>query len=211
MAESSLEISNLSSIWGSKTQMPFDLWVKSVFELASLVSPEKAAKIVGTNPAEIEAVIRLAILSDEELGLLAKSPPPITTWFLLARMSFDEIKEALVAISNCPPGTPPSSVLKFNLEHIKSAKRTDSIKRLDANTFKVLSKLAKEFGVLNDKSRNALYSFGTRREKGQELTDAQAQWAISMFEDLIAGGVLKVDKQNHDAEMFIYLIELLQG
>lgn len=200
--------SDLLSIWQKRDEISFDQWIKKVAELASVFTLERAARNVGTNPAEIEAVMRLSFLEDEDLKLLSENPPPLTTWFLLARMTSDEIKEAIEAIKNCPPGQPPSSVIRLKKEFDAPAQRLDAIRNLPGDIYKTLSARAKAFGVLNDTSRRALYSFGTRRAKGQELSDKQAIWADSMIKEMVSNGVLKVGADDPDATTFNELIEL---
>jgi len=209
MSESNMESSELPKVWQLYDSMPFDSWIRAVVEAAGDSTIEKAARLIGINPAEVEAVRRLSILSDQELSLVSEYRPPKTTWFQLASLEFEDLKGALEAIKKCPAGVPPSSVLDTHADIFKSKSIEQKVSALEPEVFFFLAKRAKTYGVLNDKERKVLTGFGSRRSQGKRLSDKQAEWALSMIRDMHARGALKPFPGDDSVVMITLLNELL--
>ena len=211
MPNSKNKPSNLESVWAGKGSKPFNLWIRAVADAneESGLTLEAAARIVGTNPAEMEAVLQLALLGDEELDALGAEAPPRTTWFMLASLgSAEKIREALELLKTRKAGQPPSSMLiKFDPSHDEHS-RTEKIATLNSDIFKALSAKAKRYSLLNDKSRSAMFSFGVYRGKGKVLSDKQAAYAEDLITQLIKGGAICRNSADGDSEMCDILLDL---
>ncbi len=205
-------VPSLRVAWQARKTTSFHDWVRAVasqFELSGL-SLEAAAQDVSTNPAELEAVLRLALLDDEELEAIGSSPPPPTTWFLLASMDAAGIREALTALQGRRPGQSPSSVLRrFDPDEALGA-RVEKVSMLEADVFYALAAKAKRYGLLNDNGRKALFDFGRRRKSGKPLSEKQANWADGMITDLISGGAIQRNSPDDDREMCDSLLDLFE-
>lgn len=202
--------SALAKVWGQRSQLPFDGWVRAVADAMELseLKLESASRHLKTNPAELEAVLQLALLGDEELLAIGKNAPPRTTWFTLAGMDAAEIRRALAILKTRKPGQSPSSMLKEFDPTNAVASRVEQISLLEGKVFKALSAKAKRYGLLKDMARKALFDFGRRRDTDQPLSDKQASWAESLITQLIDGGAIKRKSPDGDADLCDPLLDL---
>ena len=204
------DMAKLRAAWQGREKTPFQRWVRTISSLfeESGWQLEAASREVGTNPAEFEAVLRLAMLDDDALKLFGSQPPPPTTWFLLASMDAAGIREALAALKAREPGQSPSSVLKRFDQGELLTTRVDRVAALEADVFYSLSAKAKRYGLLNDNSRKAIFDFGRRRKSGKLLSEKQAIWADALIVELISGGAIKRKSSDNDVEMCDMLLTL---
>lgn len=212
MVVQSEPLASLKMVWDARESMSFSDWVRRFSDAleTSGLTPEHAAAAMGCSTAEVEAATQLALLGESELMLLAKSPPPSTTWFLLAGMSAEKVSQALAALEKRPPGTAPSLVVRGITGHAAEDARLVRVAVLPADAFYHLAKKAKQYDVLYDKARKALYDFGKRRRSNKALTDKQALWAESMIREMIEKGAIRPDSPDGDGEYCNELLKLYE-
>lgn len=203
------ENSNLAAVWGQKKNQPFYRWVRLVSDAfeASGLKLETASRRLGVSPAELEGVLQLAVLSDEKISVIGDEPPPRTVWFALAGMDANGIKRALEALKTRNPSQSPSSVLNAIDGSNERDSRLEKVANLAPKVFKALATKAKKYSLLSDKERKALFSFGTWRARGEPLSERQAAWAHSLILNLIAGGGIKRDSPDGDADLCDELLD----
>ena len=197
-------------------QEPFSTWVTDAarrFYDAHLTL-ERAARLVRSTPAEVEAVLKLATL-DEDLELLGNSPPPKTTWFLLAEATHEGLVAAIEALAEWmkkrPPKEPPSRVV-LEARHIAEGPSTDErIATLDSKIFGHLAKKAKQYDVLSPRARKFLVDVAKRRRGGQPLTARQAAWAKSILGELVDLGVVRPDSPDGDQELCDAVLDVMDA
>lgn len=200
----------LMSLWQKRDSMPFDRWIRSVDDAyeKSFLNLESAARLINANPAELEGALQLAGLEDAELGMLAECRPPSTTWFKFAKLNPQHFAEGIAALKSLRPGEPPSSALvQFDAVEI-AVSRASQVGALPAEVFKHLASKAKQYNLLYDKARAALFSFGQRRDKGLELSAAQANWADSLIAQMIERGAIMHASPDNDQDICNKVLEL---
>lgn len=205
------EVHAIVVAWGGRKDRQFSDWVRSVADSfnESGLNLEAASRLLDTNPAELEAVRQLALLDEEELAAIGPEAPPRTAWFALAGMDAGKIKRALKALESKKPAQTPSSVVNSFNESSKIAPRLENVAQLPSVVFKTLAGKAKRYALLSDKARKALFDFGRRRDKEMPLSDKQAAWAESLLEELIAGGAIKRNSPDDDADICNQVLDLL--
>jgi hypothetical protein len=188
----------LEGAWKA-TALPFADWVMGVsaaFEQTDMTL-EAAAKLVGVNPAELEAVLHLAMMDEEDLDLLGEEVPPKSTWFLLAGATSEGVREAVRAL-RASADRPSFEVVEDVLRQVKGPSEEDRVAALPAEVFKHLSAKAKQYDALTPKARKALSDFGTRIKGGRPLTPRQLAWAVDLMEQLADARVVVRNSPDGD-------------
>jgi hypothetical protein len=176
--------SDFTEAWGA-TELPFAEWVIGVsdaFEETDLTL-EAASKLAMVNPAELEAVLHLAMMDAEDLELLGEDVPPKSTWFLLAAATPDGVRVALEALKTAD-GRPAFEVVEEALRSVQGPSEEDRVAALPGEVFKHLASKAKQYDALTPRARKALADFGTRIKGGRPLTPRQLAWAVDLLEQL---------------------------
>jgi hypothetical protein len=174
----------------------------------SKLTLERAASVLNCSPAEIEAANQLALSTELNSILGAGPPPPSTTWFLLADMPSEKLREAFAALANKPEGMPPSSAVRGVNGDDLEERRMKEIAGLEAEVFYHLAKKAKKYNVLSLRARKALFDFGLRRTKNLNLSDRQASWADSLIRELIDKSVIRRDSPDGDQARCDLLLDI---
>jgi hypothetical protein len=193
---------------------PFDRWIQQVSRgyYEAHLTLERAARLVRSTPAEVEAALKLATL-EEDLGLLGTRMPPMTTWFLLAEATHDGLVAAVKALEEWeqqrPPKDPPSRVvIEARLE--AEGPSTDArVATLDAKVFSHLAGKARQYELLSPKARKFLVDVSKRRRGGQPLTPRQTAWATSLLRELIDGGAVRPDSPDGDQPTCDAVLEVM--
>ena len=193
-------LEGLVKSWNSEAS--FDDWVRSVSDsyLASHQRLEGAAKLLGTTPVELQAVLNLATLDDEDLALLGDPIPPKTTWLALATASRPAIETALAALHRMPHGASPSRTVDEAIQEIDGPDQADRIAGLSGATIVHMAKKAKQYGLLGDRGTKALEDLGSQKRTGRALTGAQVGYLTRLLAKLADGGAIRRDSPDGDQQ-----------
>ena len=187
--------------WSSR--VPFDTWVRNVgdsFADAEL-SLEAAASAAGVNPAELEAVLHLALMDAEDLALLATKVPPKTTWFLFASASHAGVQAGLEALRRDNKPTSAFGTVRRAMYEVEGPDEAERVAALPAEVFAHLAKKAKQYNRLRDNDRKALGDFARRKRSGQPLTIRQVAYATGLLTDLVEAGVVSPTSPDGDQDI----------
>jgi hypothetical protein len=189
---------SLVDAWASA--VPFDDWVRAVAGayLASHQRLEGAAKLLGTTPVELQAVLNLATLDDEELAILSESPPPKTTWLSLALSSRGAIEAALVALREMPQGASPYHTVHAAIATVDGPGEHERIAALPGSTIVHMAEKAKQYNLLGEGGQKALADIGKRKRTGSALTAPQVGYLSRLLRQLSDGGAVRRDSPDGD-------------
>lgn len=168
---------------------------QSFFE--SRLRPEAAAKLLETTVAELEAVLHLAAMDDDDLGLLDSFAPPKTTWFSLSSVSGDVIRRALDAVRQLPEGESPAMAVQAAIEAAKPSVQT-RVAALSGDVISRMATKAKDYGLLNPTARNFMASAARTLRRGDRLSPRQTAWLSELLSELAARGAVKRDSPDDD-------------
>jgi len=203
--EKSSRLGLLVEVWGQRENRPLGEWVSEVssafFENGLDLVP--AAELIEAQPAELYAALSLATLSDDNLDLVSKYNPPITTWFFLAECPPDELAEVLEIVDQRPKGVSASQATSEAVRQKLGPSIADSIAELDSRVFTYLAEKALQHGALTEKNRGALKSFGARLRTGKPLTLKQVAYAHGLIEELVIKGVISANSPDGDEEIML--------
>jgi hypothetical protein len=184
--------------WGKK-ERPFAEWVVGVsdaFEETDM-SLETASKLVEVNPAELEAVLHLAMMDWDDLELLSPDVPPKSTWFLLASATSEGVRAAVEALTAADT-RPAFEIVEETLRRVQGPREEDLVAALPADVFKHLASKAKQYDALTPRARKALADFGVRVKGGRPLTPKQLAWAVDLLEQLADARVVVRNSPDGD-------------
>jgi len=201
----------LEEAWGERNSSDLGEWaakVSSAFFEAK-ISPESAARLLGTQLAEFEATLALASLEDGDLDIVSKANPPVTTWLFLADCSSEDLPLLLKDISTEGDEKSFGQRAQAFLAKLRGPSISDKFAELDSQVFTHLAKKAERFGVLRPKDISALKSFGSRLRGGKPLTPRQVSYAHSLLNQLYDHGVVSSSSRDDDAEVMTKVLELL--
>jgi hypothetical protein len=155
---------------------------------------ERAARLVRSTPAEVEAALKLATL-EEDLDLLGRRMPPMTTWFLLAEATHDGLVAAVKALDEWEQLRPPKDAPVAGRHRGAPPRRgpsTDArVATLDAKVFWAPG--GEGTPVRAPQAEGAQVPRG-RLEAAPRRTaadTAQTAWAKSLLRELIDGGAVR--------------------
>jgi hypothetical protein len=202
---------DLYRAWNSFHDKSFDNWIMDVseFYFRSGIGIRMASKILGIQPAEIQAALNLATLEEEELELLATLNPPKTTWFTLAAASPEEIRQALEALKTAHVGQSPFSLVEAAIKEIQGPSAMEKIAGLSAEAFGHAAKKATVYKLLNDKHIKALKSWQSRVRTGRPLTPPQMSYAEGLLRELVEQGAIVRNSQDGDKEICDQILDAL--
>jgi hypothetical protein len=195
----------LGEVWRQRDNSTLGEWVSEVssafFENGLDLIP--AAELIEAQPAELYAALSLATLSDENLVLVSKYNPPITTWFFLAECPPDDLAEVLETVDKRPNGVSASEATSEAVRQRLGPSIADSIAELDSRAFAYLAEKALQHGALSEKGRRALKSFGAWLRTGKPLTLKQVSYAHSLIQELVNKGVVAANSPDGDEEIML--------
>jgi hypothetical protein len=192
---------DLVEAWAAKNR-PFADWVMGVtnaFEKTDMTL-EAASRLVDVNPAELEAVLHLAMMDEDDLSLVGEEVPPKSTWFLLAGATSDGVREALRALKGSDR-RPSFEVVEDALRQVQGPSEEDLVAALPAEVFKHLASKAKQYNALSPRARKALADFGSRIKGGRPLTPRQLAWAVDLLEQLADARVVARNSPDGDVSV----------
>lgn len=191
-------------VWSKRFSMPLNDWVEQVSQ--TFAEERKgillASKLVGAEPAELQAVLNLATLDSDDLARIAEFNPPMTTWFQLARGNSEEIEEALKALENVLPGQSRKEVVEQAYVRITGPTVETKVASLPYEVFEFVFKKGSKggYGIFTDSQERAMKSFARSRKTGRPLTPAQIKYAADLFVKLVDEGAIKEDSPDDDQE-----------
>lgn len=192
-------LGSLQDAWAARGDHDVGEWVQ-IFSSSYFncdIGLVAASEFLSAQPAELQAALVLASMEDEDLELVSKFNPPITTWFFIAecpREHLLDLLEGLEATSTTSKAEKAQQIVRGFL----GPTLTDAISSLDSSVFSHLAKKSEQYGALNDKHRHALKSFGARLRRGQALTPKQVAYAQGLLQQLIELGV--VSRKSPDGD-----------
>lgn len=199
---------SLRSVWRAD-DLGFGTWVRQVANRYAVcgLNLEAAASLVGATPAELEAVLQLALLDDDELDVF-HSVPPKTTWFQFAGASPAGIRAGLEALENRGDAS-AFDVVETAIHQAQGPTEQERVAALSWQVFAHAAKKADQYNQLNDKHRKALKGFGSRKKGGRPLTGAQAAYATGLLTQLADAGVISRNSMDGDQELCDQTLEAL--
>jgi hypothetical protein len=198
-ASSTGRVGDLVESWAAD-RVPFDAWVRRVSRafFASRLRLEGAAKLLGTTPAELQAVLSLATLEDDDLALFTGPPPPRTTWLTFAHSTTDGIEAGLEALRTLPAGESPFHAVEDAVRAVEGPGVLQRVAELSGTTFVHMGEKAKQYNQLGTKGPGALQSMGRQKRTGKPLTPRQVAYAYNLLEELADRGAVRRDSPDDD-------------
>lgn len=204
-------VEGLQAAWAD-TDLPLGERARLVSRLAmkSRLSLEGAARICEASPAKVQALLDLATLEDDDLELVSRADPPVTTWFLFAGADSDWIRAGLEALEGVPSEEPVLRVVYEAMREQSGPDLDERVAAISGETLKHLSHKAKEYGKLNDKARGFLFSVAKRKHTGAPLTEKQLRWLKDILFELVECGVVRRESSDGDQEQCDEVLDALQ-
>lgn len=202
---------DLVNAWNQFDSQLFDRWVIDVsttFFLSGLTL-KMAANLLETQPAELQAVVNLAALEEESLGLLTRLKPPNTTWFSLAAASSEGVKAAAAALAGAEPTQSPFLLVDQAIRSVEGPNMFERIAGLRSEVFGHAAKKAQTYSLLNEKGIKALNSFKRRVAKKEPLTPAQMAYADGLLRDLVEAGAISRKSKDKDQGICDVILDAL--
>jgi hypothetical protein len=190
-------------------------WVRSFsnefYRLELQGMEERVSRRLGVPVAELAAVLKLAVLSDEELLAISAKQPPRVFWFHLAEVkSVDELEELLSRFDVPAQKLPSMAEIQKLLDSEAPPDLFDRVRSLPADDYWHLAKKAKSADFVAPKERSLLASCALARQKGILPSIKQAKWAVDIIERLVAGKMLVVSEFEQDSETNARILQHLE-
>ena len=194
------KFSKLVSAWDNFGDSPFDVWIQSVSNayFESGLGLKFASALLEVRPAELQAALNLATLSEDDLSILAQVKLPKTTWFSFASASSEAITSAIEALHSSKASDSPFFIVERAIREVSGPTSLERVMALSSTCFTHAAKKAKSYGLLSDKSQCALRNFGVSVHSGRPLTLKQAAYAIDLLRQLADGGAISRDSRDED-------------
>ena len=172
---------------------------------------ERVSRRLGVPLAELVAVLKLAVLSDEELLAISAKQPPRVFWFQLSDVkSVDDLQELLSRFERPDQKLPSMAEIQKLLEADAPEDLFDRVRTLPTDDFWYLAKKAKSADFVAPKERSLLASCARIRQKGDFPSVKQVKWAVDIIERLIAGKMLVVSEFEQDSEANARILQHLE-
>ena len=190
-------------------------WVRSFsnefYRLGLRGLEERAARRIGVPLAELAAVLKLAVLSDDELRAIAVKQPPRVFWLQLAAVgSLKELEVLLDRFDSEDQKLPTLAEIEKLLEGETPTDFFDRVGTLSEEDFWHLAKKSKYAEFVSPKERSLLGSCAQVRKKGKVPSVRQVKWAVDIIERLIAGKMLVVSEFEEDSEANARILKHLE-
>jgi len=203
----------LLAAWNA-TRVPLSTWVRGL-EAAyneSGMDLLDAAEIVESTAAELEAVIRLALLDDSALEFVSNANPPMTTWLLLSEVASDDIPAVLKAAAGIGNAQSDYQRMVQALNAVTGSAPEGAVQNLDPTLFDFALMKATAYSVWPQGSRHygAFRSFASRRRSGRPLTSRQTAYAIGLLQEIVEADAIHVPSPDGDDDLCQLLIEAVQ-
>jgi hypothetical protein len=205
------KFSDLALAWESYERLTFDKWIIDVSDCfyKNGLNLKIASNFLGVQPAELQAVLKLAELEDEDLQLLADLKPPNTTWFSLASASTDGLKEAIRALKSEQTEKSPFIIVNEAIRIVEGPSKYERIASLRSEVFEHAAKKAKTYGLLTERDIKALKGWKTRIKTGKTLTPAQMSYADGLLRSLVDGGAIARNSKDKDVDICNEILDSL--
>ena len=172
------------------------------------------AEFIKATPAELDALLSLAALSDDMISLISKANPPKTAWELLANANDSEIIEALNALKKKTEknNKSPDSVSEYiykQMVKIAGPSVEQRVSELSATDIAHARKKAEEFKAINPKEVSFLKSIASQKARDKELSDKQLKWLIDILINLSEKGVISRDSIDKDRNVCARILDAI--
>ena len=164
------------------------------------------AAYIKATPAELDALLSLAALSDELISKISQANPPKTIWELLANANDEEINEALSALAtkreNNNPSDDNDSVSEYiykQMVKLAGPSVEQRVAEIRASDIAHIRKKGEEFKALSDWEIKFLKSIASQKANDKSLSDKQMNHLIKILNSLAEKGVItrnSIDKDN---------------
>ena len=159
------------------------------------------AAYIKATPAELDALLALAALSDEMISLISKANPPKTIWELLANANDEEIMEAISALGTKRDADNDSVSEYIYKQMVKLAGPSveQRVAEIKASDIAHVRKKGEEFKALSDWEVKFLKSIASQRANDKKLSDKQMTQLVRILNSLADKEVItrnSIDKDN---------------
>jgi hypothetical protein len=168
--------------------------------MKSRLSLDGAARLCGTSPAHVQALLELATLDDEDLQLVSDVDPPITTWLLFAGTDSECIRAGVAALKATPRDQPVLQTVYTAMRETSGPDLDERIAAIPGETLGRLAHKAKEYGKLSPSARKFLVDVSKRKRVGSSLTERQLKWLKDVLFELVETGVVRRDSPDKDQQ-----------
>ena len=191
----------LQAVWEDK-EMPLGHRARALsrYLQASRMTLEGASRYLGAPPAELEALVGLAMLEDEDLVALSKAKPPKTTWLFFASADSDEVAAGLRALESSQNDEIAAERVYEAMRQVGGPTVDDRVAAISGRTLAHVVQKAKQYDVLSPKTRGVLVSCAKRKQLGTPLSEKQLDALKGILKELIERGVICADSPDNDPE-----------
>ena len=195
---------SLLDAWSRYDVLNFNDWIIEFSDtyFRSGLDLKQSARLIGARPAEVQAALDLASLSEEELQIFSNLKPARTTWFLLSAASHDALSAAAAALGRVQDQKEkPFEIVSKAIRESSGPSALEKVASLSSDAFKYAADAADAYGLLNDKSRNALRNFARAKRTGKSISMQQAAYALDLIQQLLQAGSLSNNASDGHQEL----------
>ena len=149
------------------------------------------AAFIKATPAELDALLSLAALSDELISKISKANPPKTIWELLANANDEEINEALSALETkrdnniiSDDNDSVSEYIYKQMVKLAGPSVEQRVAEIRASDIAHIRKKGEEFKALSDWEIKFLKSIASQKANDKSLSDKQMNHLIKILNSL---------------------------
>ncbi|MBW2560063.1 MAG: hypothetical protein JRE40_04310 [Deltaproteobacteria bacterium] len=151
---------------------------------------EGTARIAGTSPAKVQALLDLAMLDDDDLKIVSDASPPMTTWFLFAGADSDAIRVGLQTLAEHEREEDTLIDVYDAMRTVAGPTLDERVAAIPGSVLSHLHNKAIQYGKLNDWQRKFLKGLAAQRKAGRALTEKQRGKLREVLIDLVQSGVV---------------------
>lgn len=200
----------LSVAWKA-SRNPLITWVRNVEAVFNECGLDvlDASEGAEFTAAELEAVIRLALLDDSSLELVSDANPPITTWLLLSEVASEDLPTVLEEAGGITDASSDYQRMLRAFSTVTGSAPASAVRNLDPTLFEFAVRKATLYNAWKKSSPHygALGNFASRRKAGRPLTSRQTAYAKGLLLELVDAGVIQVPSPDGDDELCRLVIQ----
>lgn len=166
----------------------------------SRLTLEGAARFLDAPPAELEALMDLAMLGDEDLVRLSKANPPKTTWLFFAEADQEEVAAGIRALDSSDSDEVAAQRVYDAMRQVGGPTLDDRIAGISGATLGHMAKKAKDYDVLSKSGRGILVSCAKRKQVGRAPSEKQLEALKGILTELVEREVIRADSPDGDQE-----------
>jgi hypothetical protein len=193
MTDSNLD---LDIVWSRFGSIDFPTWIQQVSDSYNSASKPLAwlAALLDVSPAELQAVLNLALIEESDLEIIGRSEAPRTTWMALADASTEAIQAACTRLISTHGQSSPYLTVLAAITEVDGSSPLDRISSLPQACFDLAAKRGLDYSLIDEKWSKVIKKWGRNVSQGRPLSIREAGAAFNFFITLRDGNALEPTK-----------------